>query len=79
MTVNIFDLMELARRKPDAISLGLGDPDLPTPPHIVAAAAEAIRDGRTGPASRDFRGLDAPPDAAGARRRIVQPARISVQ
>jgi len=50
VTVNIFDLMELARRKPDAISLGLGDPDLPTPAHIVAAAAEAIRDGRTGPA-----------------------------
>lgn len=50
MSVNIFDLMELARRKPEAISLGLGDPDLPTPPHIVAAAAEAIRAGRTGPA-----------------------------
>ncbi|HMM42314.1 MAG TPA: pyridoxal phosphate-dependent aminotransferase [Thermomicrobiales bacterium] len=50
MSVNIFDLFELAQRKPEAISLGLGDPDLPTPPHIVAAAAEAIRDGRTGPA-----------------------------
>ena len=49
MSVNIFDLFELAQRKPEAISLGLGDPDLPTPPHIVAAA-EAIRDGRTGPA-----------------------------
>jgi aminotransferase len=49
-TVNIFDLMELAQRKPDAISLGLGDPDLPTPAHIVAAAREAIDAGRSGPA-----------------------------
>lgn len=50
MSVNIFDLFELAQRKPGAISLGLGDPDLPTPPHIVAAAAAAIRAGQTGPA-----------------------------
>ncbi len=27
----------------DVISLGIGDPDLPTPPHIVDAMAEAIR------------------------------------
>jgi aminotransferase len=50
MSVNIFDLMELARAKPNAISLGLGDPDLPTPAHIVAAAKQAIDAGRTGPA-----------------------------
>jgi aminotransferase len=50
VSVNIFDLMELAKRKPNAISLGLGDPDLPTPAHIVAAAREAIREGRSGPA-----------------------------
>ncbi|MCO5176742.1 MAG: pyridoxal phosphate-dependent aminotransferase [Thermomicrobiales bacterium] len=49
MSVNIFDLMELARSRPAAITLGLGDPDLPTPPHIVAAAAEAINSGNTGP------------------------------
>lgn len=49
MSVNIFDLMELARSRPAAITLGLGDPDLPTPAHIVAAAAEAIESGRTGP------------------------------
>jgi aminotransferase len=49
-TVNIFDLMELAQQKPEAISLGLGDPDLPTPPHIVAAAREALDAERTGPA-----------------------------
>jgi LL-diaminopimelate aminotransferase len=28
----------------DLIDLGIGDPDLPTPPHIVDAMAEAIRD-----------------------------------
>ncbi|HYI14753.1 MAG TPA: pyridoxal phosphate-dependent aminotransferase, partial [Thermomicrobiales bacterium] len=50
MSVNIFDLFELAGRKPDAISLGLGDPDLPTPAHIVAAARHAIDEGRSGPA-----------------------------
>lgn len=48
--VNIFALQELAARSPDAISLGLGDPDLPTPAHIVDAAIAAIDEGRTGPA-----------------------------
>lgn len=50
MSVNIFDLFELAGRKQNAISLGLGDPDLPTPTHIVAAARQAIDEGRTGQA-----------------------------
>ena len=49
-SVNIFDLMELAKAKKNAISLGLGDPDLPTPEHVVAAANQAIDEGRTGPA-----------------------------
>src|SRR5262249_23021145 len=31
----------------DVISLGIGDPDLPTPPHIVAALAEAAADPAT--------------------------------
>ena len=31
----------------DIISLGIGDPDLPTPPHIVAALAEAAADPAT--------------------------------
>lgn len=31
----------------DVISLGVGDPDTPTPPHIVDAMAEAIRDPAT--------------------------------
>lgn len=39
------ELMKLAQTLPDVISLGLGDPDFPTPPHIVAAAQEAMRAG----------------------------------
>ena len=31
----------------DVISLGIGDPDLPTPPHVVAALAEAAADPAT--------------------------------
>src|SRR4051812_3632066 len=31
-----------------AVSLMRGQPDSPTPPHIVAAAERALRDGRTG-------------------------------
>ena len=49
-TVNIFEMMDRARSRPDTISMGLGDPDLATPAHIVAAAKEAIAEGRTGPA-----------------------------
>ncbi len=41
-----YALMELAAKIPDAITLGRGDPDLDTPPHVVAAASAAIRDGR---------------------------------
>jgi aminotransferase len=41
-----YALMELAAQIPDAIALGRGDPDLDTPPHIIAAAEAAIRDGR---------------------------------
>ena len=29
----------------DVINLGIGQPDFPTPPHIVDAAAKALRDG----------------------------------
>ena len=39
-------LMDLAARLPNVISLGQGDPDLNTPPHVIAAAQEAIREGR---------------------------------
>ena len=31
----------------DVISLGIGDPDLPTPPAVIDALAEAARDPRT--------------------------------
>jgi len=31
----------------DVISLGVGDPDLPTPPHVVEAMREAVRDPAT--------------------------------
>ncbi len=44
-----YALMEMAREMDNVIALGRGDPDLDTPPHIVAAAKRAIRDGRSGP------------------------------
>ena len=40
-----YALMDLAKEVPDAIALGRGDPDLPTPGHIVEAAKQAIRQG----------------------------------
>jgi aminotransferase len=49
-TVNIFEMMDRARTRQDLISMGLGDPDLATPAHIVAAAKAAIDENRTGPA-----------------------------
>ncbi|MGH2617141.1 MAG: pyridoxal phosphate-dependent aminotransferase [Thermomicrobiales bacterium] len=49
-TVNIFEMMDRARSRKDVISMGLGDPDLATPKHIVAAANVAIDENRTGPA-----------------------------
>ncbi|MDF2757922.1 MAG: aromatic amino acid aminotransferase, partial [Thermomicrobiales bacterium] len=49
-TVNIFEMMDRARAREDVISMGLGDPDLATPKHIVAAAKVAIAEGRTGAA-----------------------------
>jgi LL-diaminopimelate aminotransferase len=43
------DEMKAAKRRAgvDVIDLGVGDPDLPTPPHIVAALCEAARDPAT--------------------------------
>lgn len=43
-----YALMEMAKGMDDVIALGRGDPDLPTPPHIVEAANQAMRDGLTG-------------------------------
>jgi aspartate aminotransferase len=39
---------ELASRGRDIINLGIGQPDFPTPPHIVEAAVKALRDGHHG-------------------------------
>lgn len=39
-------LLTVAQGMSGVISMGLGDPDFATPPHIVAAAKEAIADGR---------------------------------
>jgi aminotransferase len=40
-------LIEQAAKLHDVIAMGLGDPDLPTPPHIVEAAQVAIARGET--------------------------------
>ncbi|NLE77806.1 MAG: pyridoxal phosphate-dependent aminotransferase [Chloroflexi bacterium] len=40
-------LMALTKGVPNLISLGRGDPDLPTPPHIVQAAQRALAEGKT--------------------------------
>ena len=40
-----YDLLERAESMPDVIALGRGDPDLPTPPHVVEAAQRAIDSG----------------------------------
>lgn len=39
---------ELQRRGKDIINLGIGQPDFPTPEHIVEAAVRALRDGHHG-------------------------------
>ena len=44
-----YAMMEMAAQMDDVIALGRGDPDLPTPPHIVEAANRALRDGKTAP------------------------------
>ncbi|GAB5471008.1 MAG: pyridoxal phosphate-dependent aminotransferase [Rhodospirillales bacterium] len=38
----------LRRQGRDVVSLAIGQPDLPTPPHIVEAAVKALRDGHHG-------------------------------
>jgi len=39
---------ELAAQGRDIVSLGIGQPDFPTPPHIVDAAIKALKDGHHG-------------------------------
>src|SRR5918998_1105782 len=43
----IREVMELAWADPEAIHLEVGEPDFPTPEHVVEAAHEAARMGRT--------------------------------
>lgn len=43
----IREMAELARRIPDVLNLGMGDPNFVTPSHIIDAAAQAARDGFT--------------------------------
>ncbi|WP_407526239.1 pyridoxal phosphate-dependent aminotransferase [Methylobacterium oryzisoli] len=38
----------LAQAGRDVINLGIGQPDMPTPPHVVEAAVKALRDGHHG-------------------------------
>ena len=38
----------LATQGRDIVNLGIGQPDFPTPPHIVEAAVKALRDGQHG-------------------------------
>src|SRR5579859_465750 len=40
-------LLEMFQQRPGAIAFGRGDPDLPAPPHVLAAAQEAIAKGLT--------------------------------
>ncbi len=51
-TETAFDVLAraqaLARDGHDVINLGIGQPDFPTPPHIVEAAVKALRDGHHG-------------------------------
>ncbi|HWC45001.1 MAG TPA: alanine transaminase, partial [Casimicrobiaceae bacterium] len=39
--------MEARRRGEDIIDFGMGNPDMPTPKHIVAKLIEAAQNGRT--------------------------------
>ncbi|MEM4230724.1 MAG: hypothetical protein QXF25_02515, partial [Candidatus Pacearchaeota archaeon] len=41
------EVAELRRQGRQLVSLMRGEPDLPTPAHIVEAACRALRDGRT--------------------------------
>src|SRR5690606_3433286 len=50
-------VMDLQQQGHDLINLGQGNPDLPTPPHIVEALAEAARDPWTHRYCSPFSGL----------------------
>ena len=42
-----FTLLKMAEKRDGVIRLGRGEPDIPTPDHIIAAAKKALDDGRT--------------------------------
>jgi aminotransferase len=42
-----FTLLRMAEHRPDVITLGRGEPDIPTPAHIIEAAKRALDDGHT--------------------------------
>ena len=56
----------------DIIDLGMGNPDSPTPPHIVAKLVEAVQDPRT---HRYSRQQGHPRAAPGAGRLLPAPLR----
>ena len=41
----IREMMDLADRADDGLHLEIGEPDFPTPPHVIEAAAQAMQDG----------------------------------
>jgi len=48
MTIKLTDrVRELKREGKDILSFTIGEPDFPTPPHIVEAAIQALREGKT--------------------------------
>ena len=40
-------MLAISKEVPNLISLGRGDPDLPTPPHVIEAAQQALVEGKT--------------------------------
>ena len=42
----IREMMDLADVADDGLHLEIGEPDFPTPPHVIRAAAQAMQDGQ---------------------------------
>ena len=51
------EVRELKRNGRDVVSLMRGEPDLPTPDHIVAACQQALADGLVVQQGRKWRGI----------------------
>src|SRR5262245_61948896 len=72
---------ELERQGREVVHLEIGQPDFPSPPHVVEAAVKALRDGHTGygpaPGLPELR--EAIAEDAGRRRGIqVSPSQVVV-